>query len=136
MTFKPGQSGNPAGRPRGTRNASTKLREQIAADLPGILETLVSAARSGDVSAARVLIDRCLPPLRAESAAVSLPAVAKAESLTDAGRAVLDAVAAGRLAPETGRELIGALASLGRVAEIDELERRLCALEAQTNDDH
>jgi hypothetical protein len=54
------------------------------------------------------------------------------DTLTDQGRAVLSAVSAGALAPSQGSQLIAAIGALARVAEIDELERRLSALEAKS----
>jgi len=54
------------------------------------------------------------------------------ETLTDQGRAVLSAVSAGALPPGQGSQLIAAIGALARVAEIDELERRLSALEAKS----
>ena len=50
-------------------------------------------------------------------------------SLTDQGRAVLAAVAAGELAPSQGAALIGALGTMAKIHEVDELERRIAALE-------
>jgi len=63
--WQKGQSGNPAGRKPGTGNV-TALREQIAERLPNIIETLAQAAEGGDVQAARILLDRVLPPMKHE----------------------------------------------------------------------
>lgn len=52
-------------------------------------------------------------------------------TLTEQGRAVLTAVAAGALAPGQGCQLIAAIGALARVAEIDELSTRITALENQ-----
>ncbi|MFK7912114.1 MAG: DUF5681 domain-containing protein [Akkermansiaceae bacterium] len=59
--FKPGQSGNPNGRPKGTRNRYTRYRKQIEAHVPDIIEKLVKMAMDGDIAAARVLLDRVWP---------------------------------------------------------------------------
>lgn len=95
--FKPGQSGNPTGRPRGTKLRATKLREDLAKDVPGILKRVKGAAQDGDMTAARILLDRVMPPVRSESATVEIPALAKAATLSDKARALVDAVAAGQL---------------------------------------
>jgi CO/xanthine dehydrogenase FAD-binding subunit len=50
-------------------------------------------------------------------------------SLTEKGEAVLTAVADGEMAPDQGATMIGALGTLARVAELDDLKRRIEALE-------
>ena len=57
--FKPGRSGNPEGRPRGSRNATTLALEAL---LGGEAETLtrkaIELAKGGDLAALRLCIDR------------------------------------------------------------------------------
>jgi hypothetical protein len=127
--WQPGQTGNPKGRPPG-RSQITLLRESIARDVPEILAGLVTAAKAGDMQAARLILERVLPPLKPTEQAIELEFMGN--TLTDQGRAVLNAVSAGALAPSQGSQLISAIGALVRVAEIDELERRLSALEAKT----
>jgi len=130
--WKPGESGNPAGRKPGTGDVAS-LRAAIGARVPAILETLATAALAGDVGAARLLLERVIPPLKAseEAAPLALPD----GSLTEQGRAVLGAVAAGELAPGQGAALLGAIGTLARVVELDELARRVAALEGKGGDD-
>jgi hypothetical protein len=122
-----GMSGNPRGRRPGSGEVA-KLRAAIAQHLPTIIERLVAAALQGDVSAARLLLERVCPPLKAteEPARLALPD----GTLTEQGRAVLAAVAAGALAPGQGAALLGAIGTLARVVEVDELAHRIEALEA------
>jgi hypothetical protein len=129
--WKPGQSGNPKGRPAGTGEVA-KLRAAIAGNVPAILESLTTAALAGDVQAARLLLERALPPIKAVEAtqALSLPG----GTLTEQGRAVLASVAAGELAPGQGAALLGAIGTLARVTEIDELTQRITALENRHDD--
>jgi len=126
--FVKGRSGNPKGKPPGSGELQ-KLRASIAGDIPGILVGLVNAAKAGDVQAARLILDRVLPPLKAAEATqpLSLPN----GTLTEQGRAVLASVAAGELAVGQGAQLLGAIAGLARVVEIDELETRVAQLEKQ-----
>lgn len=130
--WKPGQSGNPKGKPKGVGEVQ-KLREAINLHVPGIINQLVTAAQGGDVQAARLLLERVLPPLKAveQASPLTLPD----GSLTEQGRAVLAAVGAGELAPGQGAQLITAIGSLARVAEIDEIAARLAALEEKHHGD-
>ena len=124
--WKKGQSGNPAGRPKG-KGEVAQLRTAISARVPELLAKLMQQALAGDTSAARLLLERAVAPLKAaeQPQAVNLAG----DSLTDQGRAVLRSVAAGELAPGQGAALLGAIGTLARVSEIDELAARVAALE-------
>jgi len=127
-SWKPGQSGNPAGRPPGVGEVS-KLRAAIAERVPDLLAAMMTRALDGDVGAARLLLERAVAPLKAaeQPQALSLPN----GTLTEQGRAVLASVAAGELAPGQGAALLGAIGTLARVTELDELAARITALELQ-----
>lgn len=121
-----GQSGNPGGRKPGTGKVA-ELRAAIAKDIPAIIKGLTTAAKAGDVAAARLLLDRVLPALKPVEEVVSLPL--DGATLTDRGRAALDAIAGGQLAPGQGAALLGAIGALAKLVEADELNRRVEALE-------
>ena len=124
--WKPGESGNPKGKPPGTGEVA-KLRAVIAERVPELLAAMMARALDGDVGAARLLLERAVAPLKAaeQAQALSLPD----GTLTDQGRAVLAAVAAGDLSPGQGAQLLTAIGTLGKIAEIDELTARIAALE-------
>ena len=126
--WKPGQTGNPKGRPPG-QSEITRLRAALAGDVPEILAGLVLAAKGGDVQAARLILERILPPVKAieQVQTIDLPE----GTLTDQGRAVLRSVAAGQLAPGQGAQLLSAIGTLGKIAELDELAARITALEGK-----
>jgi hypothetical protein len=67
--FLPGQSGNPAGRPKNKPAAET-IRKRITRHLPEIIETLIREARAGDVQAAKVLLDHACTPLSPKSSPI------------------------------------------------------------------
>ena len=128
--WKPGQSGNPAGRQKGAIKAPTKLRHMI--DAEGIVAKLQEAALAGDVQAARTLLERALPVYRASAEPVQLPGLNDALALTDKAHAVLAAVADGSIPPDLGAQLVTAIGTVARVAEVDELTRRIAALEEKS----
>lgn len=123
--FTKGQSGNPRGRPKGVV-CQAKLRAVILKDIPGIIETLVDAAKAGDVQAAKVLMDRSLPALKPTADPVAFQ---PGETLADTGKAIMAAMSQGQMTADQGTALISALAGLARVVEVDELARRIDALE-------
>ena len=124
--WKPGESGNPKGRRPGTGEVA-KLRASIANDLPEIIDRLVEQAKGGDASAARLLLERVLPALKP----IDEPVLLKIPdgSLTEQGRAVVTAMADGGLTPSQGAAMLGAIGTLGKLVETDELLRRIEALE-------
>lgn len=129
MGFKPGQSGNPAGRPKGVANQH-KLRGIITKDLPAILQTLADLAKAGDTAAAKLLLDRCLPALKPQDQPVSLPL---GDDLTQAATAVLNALAAGTVTPDQAATVAATIGALARTRDAAELERRIFNLEELLN---
>ena len=130
--WQPGQTGNPKGRPPG-QSEITRLRASLAGDVPEILAGLVLAAKAGDVQAARLVLERILPPVKAIEHAVELYLPADG-TLTAKASAVLSAAAAGDLAPGQAAQLIAALGTLAKIHEVDELAARIEKLEAQRGD--
>ncbi len=126
--WKAGQSGNPAGRPPG-RSVISRLRALLEPDTPEILQTMVVAAKSGDVQAARLILERILPPIKAVESAENL--TLDGDTLSDQGKSVLRAISEGVIPPSAGVQLLGAIGALARVIEIDELDRRISQLEGQ-----
>lgn len=125
--WKPGQSGNPTGRPKGS-GPFAALRENIGTHMPEIINVLAAQAKGGDVAAARLLMERIYPAIKPVE--LAQPIAIADGSLTDKGRAVLAAVGAGELAPSQGAALVAAIGALARVVEIDDLAARIEALEA------
>jgi hypothetical protein len=96
---------------------------------PEILAALVEQARGGDVAAAKVLLDRCLPPLRPTDQPVSLAM----GDLPDAARSIIAALSSGRLTPSQAQQLSSVIASLAQSVATLQFEDRLAALESAAN---
>ena len=122
--FQKGQTGNPAGHPKAYRSCQ-KLRDLIGAHADSLVKKLLMAAvNDGDVQAAKLLIDRAIPPLKG----VELPtpiAIPPDGTLAEQGRAVVLALSNGRLPVSQGAALLQGLATLGRLFEVDEILERL-----------
>ena len=125
--WQAGQSGNPKGRPPG-RGQSAQFREALSSKLPEVLQAVVQAACAGDMQAARLVLDRCLPalkPLEATIEGLALPTGTLTQQATD----ILSAVARGELAPGQGAQLVASIGAVAKIAEFDELSARIEALE-------
>jgi hypothetical protein len=72
--FQPGQSGNPAGKLKGTKHRVTLLAEQLMADdAESVVRAVIKAAQGGDMVAAKLILDRVCPIRRSRPTPFSLP---------------------------------------------------------------
>jgi hypothetical protein len=126
-SFKPGQTGNPMGRKPGT-GALQKLRAELQDFMPEIITQLIDMARGGDIQAMRLLLDRGYAPIKATEQPVELD-LPEGGTLTAKAEAVLSAAASGVLAPTQAAQLITALGTVAKIAEIDDLAARITKLE-------
>ena len=125
--FAVGVSGNPKGRKKGN-TAAHLLRKSIADDMPEIILKLVEQAKNGDTAAAKILLDRCCPALKPQAMAINLPVNG---SLAEQGNEIIKATLSGHIPPDIGAQLITALASQGKLIELQELTERIEILEEQ-----
>ena len=125
--WKPGQSGNTKGRPKGTGEVG-KLRAAIAKEIPEILKALIEKAKGGDLRASALLLERVLPPMRAIDPAA--PIEISGDTLTGKGDAILKGVSSGELTPGQASQLLTGLAGYAKLVETDDLAKRLAELEA------
>ena len=77
--FQPGQSGNPKGRPQGSRNKTIIALETLGeGEVEYIVKALIEKAKAGDAMAARPILDRVWPARKGARLQFDLPEVAKA----------------------------------------------------------
>ena len=130
--FKPGQSGNPAGKPKGARNKTTLAIEAL---LDGEAETLtrkaIELAKSGDLTALRLCLDRICPPRRDRHVSFQMPELKTAKDAAEANAALFTAVADGDLTPSEAAELGKLLDCYVRALIATDLEARLSKLESE-----
>ena len=125
--FKPGQSGNPGGRPK---RDTAQLAEKLKTHGASVLQVVVDQALAGEMVACRLILERLYPPIKPSSQPVKFK-TSQEDSLSATGQNVINAIAAGNLAPDTGIQIINALSSLAKIIEVDELTRRIEALESK-----
>jgi hypothetical protein len=132
--FAPGASGNPNGRPKGSRKATNILLESILEENgEALLRRAVEIAlgdRGGPTLRALLpLLVAPLPP-RGEHIEIDLPPLSSATEAARAAEAVLAAVGAGAITVETGQQLIAMLGNVAKARETADLEARIAAIEA------
>lgn len=126
--WQPGQSGNPRGRPVGSRNKKNVIAEEFEKDGSAVARVVMDAALEGDMQAANMVLQRLSPPLRARAEKVTFELTPDAP-LHEQANQVLASVAEGAIDPETGKLLIDCIQSVAGIRAVDELEARLIALE-------
>lgn len=133
--FPPGQSGNPAGKPKGARHKATLLAQTL---LEGEAEALarkaVDLALAGDTVALRLCLERLVPPIKERAVSAALPDILVPGDVVKAMAALLAQVAKGKLTPGEGQELARIIEAAGKSVEREQLEQRIAALEAMVKE--
>jgi hypothetical protein len=126
MTFLPGQSGNPAGRPRGSRNKKTLFLEALLdGESEALMRRLIGLAKMGDDLAMRLCVERMMPPRRERPVPLPLPRI---DSEADARRAsseVIEALSEGEVTPKEAEQLLRAIAGAGVIMQSGEMAERV-----------
>jgi hypothetical protein len=131
--FQPGQSGNPTGRPKGSRNATTVALETLLdGQATALTPKAVDLALDGDMAALRLCMDRILPPRKDRPVTFDLPPIKSASDAAAVTSAILAAVAAGELIPSDAAEIGKLIDSYVKAFETAELAERLERLERMT----
>ena len=126
--WQPGHSGNPAGRKPGTGSVQ-QLRAQIELLIPEIIQVLAMKAREGDVGAARLLLERVVPALKPVEAPQALQ-IAEGD-LSSQAKSIVALAASGDVSIGQASQLVMALGTVAKLIEVDELLKRVDALEKQ-----
>jgi hypothetical protein len=127
-----GQSGNPAGRPRGSRNRSTLALEAIfEGEAEALSRKAIEQALTGDGGAMKLCLDRLLSPRRDRSITFDLPVIETAADLPMATAALLRAVSSGEVTPSEAADIGKSVSAHIEAITAADLHRRLAALEGQ-----
>ena len=128
--FQKGQSGNPAGKKPGTRNHASRLVEtMMAGDVEEITQKVISAAKNGDLTAARIVLDRISPPRKDNPITLDLPMLETALDAVTAMGMIMTSVAQGEISPSEAATLTDLVSSFTKTLELSEFEQRLNKLE-------
>ena len=130
MQWQKGQSGNPAGRPRGSRNKSTiALRNRLLERVNAIMDKAMEKAEEGNIAAMRLCIDRVLPACKDAPIECELPPLEKPADSVAATAELMAAVAVGDITPSEAAHLAKLIEAHVRAIAIHEFGERLSKLE-------
>jgi hypothetical protein len=123
--FKPGQSGNPLGRAKGSRNKATLAAlAALEGDLEAVTSKLIKKAKAGEQWAITLMINKLIPNVRSAPVKFPLPDGDLGKSL----QAVLRLVSQGRMTIEDGQGIASIVSALGLAQQIEELTKKVEAL--------
>lgn len=129
--FARGQSGNPAGKIKGTLNKRTQLAKLLEPHATELINKAVELAKNGDVNALRLCIERLLPKVKSE--AISMPLsnsdFTKTKALLAFGAEIIRAVTNQELTPEQGKTLVEIIEAQRKNIETEELSNRIDEIE-------
>ena len=98
--FAPGQSGHPAARAAGWRNAATlSIERLLGGEAEGITRKAIALALDGDAQILRLCLERIAPKRKDGPISFALPPIERVEDVEQASAALLAAVAAGEVTP-------------------------------------
>ena len=129
--YKKGESGNPAGRPKGTQDKRTMLRQLLDPHAKKLIQKAVSLALEGDTTALRLCLERLIPPLKQRDESITLRL--DGNTLTENGLSVINALSKGEVTPSEANSFLQAIVAQVRIKEMDEIEARLIKLEKRIN---
>lgn len=132
--FSQGQSGNPAGKPKGTRHKATQAAMiLLEGETEALTRKAVELALNGDTTALKLCLDRIAPTLKPTLSPINLN-MPQPDNLADTARAFITASSNGDLAPDVAVQLVAAVANIARIEEVELLKYRLSALEQSIKD--
>lgn len=97
-------------------------------EMRNIVAVLVGKALEGDTNAASIVLGKIMPSIKAQAEKVHFQFDSTAP-ISDQVAQVLDAIAAGAVAPDVGRLIIDSVARLGEARMQEEITARLEAVE-------
>jgi hypothetical protein len=122
---RPFAKGNPGRRP-GSKNKTTVIGHALLKEAEErLVRKAIEVAEAGDVQMLKFLLDRILPKERC----IDLPPMDHDCDPVERGEAILEAVCAGRIAPNEAGALGSLVAGYARIIQFAELDQRLQAIE-------
>ena len=125
-----GTSGNPAGRPLGSRNKSTLLLESmVEGEIQALGRKAIERGLEGDTAALRLCLDRIAPRRKESFIEFPLPEITNPKEAAQATGLILKGLSEGQITPSESDALLRAVGAHVQVLDIDHLERRIAELE-------
>lgn len=128
--FQKGQSGNPAGKPKGRRNRATMIAEALLdGQAEGLIQKAIEMALEGYTVALRLCLERILQPRKDRPIRLTLPSIQSAQDTVTAMSRIIEAATTGQIDPHQAQTLAALIETQRKAVETLDLEQRIAALE-------
>ncbi|EFB42034.1 DUF5681 domain-containing protein [Parachlamydia acanthamoebae] len=130
--FRKGQSGNPQGKAKGTKNRATLAAEQVLqSDLDNICHKLIEEALTGNIQAIRLVLDRVLPIKRDRDIKIRLPKLQTTDDAVKAMSLIIESVSCGNITPSEGEAMSKVVDAFVKAIQVYDVEKRVVKLEQE-----
>ena len=105
--FAKGKSGNPSGRPKGSRNTATLAVQQLLDnESEAITRKLIEKAKEGDMLAIKLVMERVCPPRKDAPVTFTFSHIKTMEGLIAAVDQILQQISHGDITPQEAERVI------------------------------
>lgn len=126
---RPFQPGNP-GKPRGARHRATQIIEKILTEgSEDVARATLTAAQDGDITAARLVLDRVCPLRKGRPIRLNIPPIDTPVEISAALSAVIEAMCRAEITGEEAAVIAGVIKTKSDLVSVVELEARIASLE-------
>ncbi len=127
--FQKGQSGNPKGKPKGTRNRATIVAlNLLEGEAEALVGKVVQLALAGDLTCLRICLERLVPPKKDAPIEIDLPDISAIADIPKLFAVLTEKLREG-ITPSEARTVMDLAEGVRKSLEVTELEQRISALE-------
>jgi hypothetical protein len=132
--FKKGKSGNPGGKPKGARHKASMMAEMLFEnEIAAVCHQVIDQAKEGNMQAAKIILDRLLPPRKDRPINFKLPFIQNTADALEASRLICHAVGNGEITPLEGESLSKIVEIQAKNIDLFDFGTRLQAIEKHMN---
>lgn len=132
--FKKGKSGNPRGKPKGARHKASMMAEMLFEnEIAAVCHQVIEQAKEGNMQAAKIILDRLLPPRKDRPINFKLPFIQDIADALEASRLICHAVGNGEITPLEGESLSKIVEIQTKNIDLFDIGTRLQAIEKHMN---
>ena len=131
MTFRPGQSGNPAGKPKGPHRVTREFRRIAGAATPGFARQIVGQVKAGDPVSQALFARYFLPRVKINPEPSKLEGPKTAADAAERSAAIFAQIADGTLDFDTAQAMLASLHEFTGAINVVELERQIGELRGE-----